>query len=57
MSHVGQTQTWAGRFGMSGLPPIADIVRPHARVRFVPQPDSCTATNGLAIQSPYLPQL
>src|ERR1017187_9601761 len=32
----GQTQTSAGRFGMSGLPPIADIVRLHAQVRSVP---------------------
>jgi hypothetical protein len=39
MSAWGQTQTSAGRFGMSGLPPIADIVRLHAQVRFVPEPE------------------
>ncbi len=36
MSQMGQTETSAGRFGMSGLPPIADIVRLHAQVRSVP---------------------
>ena len=36
MSVAGQTQTSAGWFGMSGLPPIADIVRLHAQVRSVP---------------------
>jgi hypothetical protein len=37
MSESGQTETSAGRFGMSGLPPIADIVRLRAQVRSVPQ--------------------
>ena len=35
----GQTQTSAGRFGMSGLPPIAGIVGLHAQVRSVPNPE------------------
>jgi hypothetical protein len=33
---VGQTQTSADRFGMSVPPPIADFIRLHAQVRFVP---------------------
>jgi len=33
---LGQTETSAGRFGMSGLTPIADIVRLPAQVRSVP---------------------
>jgi hypothetical protein len=36
MSEVGQTETSTRRFGMCGLPPIADIVRLHAQVRSVP---------------------
>src|ERR1700688_2137495 len=40
----GQTETSAGRFGMSGLPPIADIVRLRAQVRSVP----CVDGSGLA---------
>jgi hypothetical protein len=39
MSEMGQTETSAGRFGMSGLSPIADIVRLHAQVRSVPTCD------------------
>jgi hypothetical protein len=33
MSQLGRKATAAGRFGMSGLPLIADIVRQHAEVR------------------------
>jgi hypothetical protein len=36
-------QTSTRECSMSALPPKADIVRPHRHVRFVPQPDSCTA--------------
>jgi hypothetical protein len=39
MSQMGQTETSACQLGMSGLPPTADIIRLHAQVRSVPQPD------------------
>ena len=39
MSHMGQTRTRASRFGTSVPPPIADIARLHAQVRFVPTAD------------------
>src|SRR5882757_6467559 len=35
MPQLGQTATLAGRFGMSGLPSIADVARPHAQARSV----------------------
>jgi hypothetical protein len=44
MSGLGQTEKSDRPPGMSVLPPIADIVRLHAQVRFVPGRDSCTAT-------------
>ena len=38
-------RTFAVQNGMSVLPPIADICSAQAHVRFVPEADSCTATN------------
>ena len=40
-----QTRKCGRPDGMSVLPSGADIGRLHAQVRFVPQPDSCTAAN------------
>jgi hypothetical protein len=40
MSETGQTETSARPPGMSGLPPIADIVRLRAQVRSVPEADN-----------------
>jgi hypothetical protein len=39
MSERGQTETSARSPGMSVPPPLADIIRLQAQVRFVPNPD------------------
>ena len=44
MSALGQKQTFAAQNGMSALPPIADICRAQAHVRFVPIADIASAT-------------
>jgi hypothetical protein len=45
MSGLGQKQTFAVQKAMSALPPKADIGTQSRNVRFVPQPDSCSAAN------------
>src|SRR5258705_8282213 len=37
---------------ISGLPRKADKVKAGRHFAFVPQPDSCTAANGISIRSP-----
>ena len=49
MYSSGHLQTSGGVRPMSAVPPKADIDRPSQHVRFVPQPDSCTA----AIAAPF----
>jgi hypothetical protein len=44
MYGVGQTETSARWCGRSGPPPIADLVRPHVLVRFVPIGDIACLT-------------
>jgi hypothetical protein len=43
MSDVGQTQTSARSPAISVPPPIADIIRLHAQVRFVPRAENETS--------------
>jgi hypothetical protein len=45
MSALGQKQTSHPVTSMSALPPKADIGGQELDVRFVPEADSCTATN------------
>ena len=45
MSEKGQTETSARLNGMSGPPPIADVIRLHAQVRFAPIASLCTAAS------------
>ena len=47
MSALGQKQTCAAQQFMSALPPIADICRAQAYVRFVPIADMCSATRNV----------
>ena len=49
MSALGQKQTCAVQKAMSALPPITDICRALAHVRFVPIADSCTAAQRIVI--------
>ncbi|MGB8178459.1 MAG: hypothetical protein WCF29_26285, partial [Pseudolabrys sp.] len=45
MSALGQKQTCAAQKIMSALPPKADMCGAPAHVCFLPEADSCTATN------------